>query len=101
MNGASPTVWPTRPWRWASCCNVIPGWSEGPDPESRDSGSGPSDHPGMTLQQLAHRHGRVGHTVGEAPFIVVPRHHPHQVAVHDLGLVHVEGRGMRVVVEVD
>src|SRR5260370_12606033 len=27
---------------------VIPGWSEGPDPESRDSGSGPSDHPGMT-----------------------------------------------------
>jgi chaperonin cofactor prefoldin len=20
MNGASPTAWPTRPWRWASCC---------------------------------------------------------------------------------
>src|ERR1700760_130574 len=27
---------------------VIPGWSEGPDPESRDSGFGPADRPGMT-----------------------------------------------------
>src|SRR5438552_6039005 len=28
---------------------VIPGWSEGPDPESRDSGFVASRHPGMTL----------------------------------------------------
>jgi hypothetical protein len=28
--------------------DVIPGWSEGPDPESRDSGFGPADRPGMT-----------------------------------------------------
>jgi hypothetical protein len=27
---------------------VIPGRVEGANPESRDSGSGPSDHPGMT-----------------------------------------------------
>jgi len=26
---------------------VIPGWSEGPDPESRDSGFGASHRPGM------------------------------------------------------
>jgi DNA helicase-2/ATP-dependent DNA helicase PcrA len=29
---------------------VIPGLTEGQNPESRDSGSGPSDHPGMTTQ---------------------------------------------------
>jgi len=28
---------------------VIPGWSEGPDPESRDSGFDASHRPGMTL----------------------------------------------------
>jgi hypothetical protein len=27
---------------------VIPGRCEASNPESRDSGSGPSDHPGMT-----------------------------------------------------
>jgi hypothetical protein len=27
---------------------VIPGWSEGPDPESRDSGFDASHRPGMT-----------------------------------------------------
>jgi hypothetical protein len=27
---------------------VIPGWSGGPDPESRDSGFGASHRPGMT-----------------------------------------------------
>jgi hypothetical protein len=34
---------------------VIPGWSEGPDPESRDSGFDASHRPGMTggtLQNL-------------------------------------------------
>src|SRR6185312_17491942 len=29
-------------------CEVIPGRCEASNPESRDSGSGPSDHPGMT-----------------------------------------------------
>src|SRR5882672_4664149 len=33
---------------------VIPGWSEGPDPESRDSGFDASQRPGMTM---------VGHTL--------------------------------------
>src|SRR5580692_1934675 len=33
---------------------VIPGQSAGLIPESRDSGSGPSDHPGMTRTQSAH-----------------------------------------------
>src|SRR5712664_1251930 len=64
----------------------------------------PGTRPGMTInlsEQLPHRHGGVGHTVGEAPFIVVPRHHPHQRAVLHLGLVHVERGGMRIVVEVD
>jgi hypothetical protein len=28
---------------------VIPGWSEGPDPESRDSGFDVSHRPGMTM----------------------------------------------------
>jgi len=28
-------------------CTVIPGRVEDASPESRDSGSGPSDHPGM------------------------------------------------------
>src|SRR5689334_13727486 len=32
------------------------------------------------LQQLAHRHGRVGHAVGKTPLVVVPGHHAHEVA---------------------
>src|SRR5690606_3222249 len=35
---------------------------------------------------LAQRHGGVGHAVGEAPFVVVPRHDAHQIALDDLGL---------------
>jgi hypothetical protein len=31
---------------------VIPGWSEGPDPESRDSGFDASHRPGMTVAGL-------------------------------------------------
>src|SRR5438874_8185687 len=45
---------PARPWssfRWicfaSDSLDVIPGWSEGPDPESRDSGFDAS-RPGMT-----------------------------------------------------
>src|SRR3546814_8401788 len=33
---------------------------------------------------LGHGDGRVGHTVGEAPLVVVPGHHPHEGAVDDL-----------------
>src|SRR5665213_1703384 len=56
---------------------------------------------GNRSDQLAHRHGGVRHAVGEAPLIVIPRHHAHEGAVHDLGLVHVEDRGARMVVEVE
>src|SRR5215510_12463474 len=41
---------------------------------------------------LAHGDGGVRHTVGEAPFIVIPGEHAHQIAVHDLRLIHVESR---------
>jgi hypothetical protein len=34
---------------------VIPGWSEGPDPESRDSGFDASHRPGMTVPGLLRR----------------------------------------------
>src|SRR6266849_5569925 len=33
---------------------VIPGWSEGPDPESRDSGFASSMRPGMTVKSRVH-----------------------------------------------
>src|ERR1700726_4622974 len=56
--------------------------------------------PRGSSDQLPHRHGGVGHAVGETPLVVVPRHHPHERAVHHLGLIHVEHRGMRVVIEV-
>jgi hypothetical protein len=32
---------------------VIPGWSEGPDPESRDSGFDASHRPGMTISDAS------------------------------------------------
>jgi hypothetical protein len=32
---------------------VIPGWSDGPDPESRDSGFDASHRPGMTEAKLS------------------------------------------------
>src|SRR5262245_8062470 len=50
--------------------------------------------------ELAHGDGGVAHAVGEAPLVVVPAHDPHEGATLDLGLVHVEHRGMRVMVEV-
>ena len=50
---------------------------------------------------LAEGDGGVGHAVREAPFIVVPGQHRHEIAVHHLGLVERDDRGMRVVVEVD
>ena len=54
----------------------------------------------MGSEQLAHGNGRVGHAVREAPFIVVPGQDADEVAVDHLGLVHVEDRGMAVVVEI-
>src|SRR5215475_8531669 len=53
------------------------------------------------LAQLTHRYGGVGHAVRESPLVVVPAQHAHQRTVHDLGLVHVEGRRVAVMVEVD
>src|ERR1700733_14644199 len=50
--------------------------------------------------ELAHRNCGIDHPIGEAPLVVVPRHHAHQRAVDHLGLIHVEDRGMRIVVEV-
>ena len=55
----------------------------------------------IAYEQLAHGNGRVAHPVGEAPLIVVPGQDAHQGAFDHLGLVHVEGRGIGVVVEVD
>src|SRR5271156_5017652 len=55
---------------------------------------------GESLTELAHRHRGVDHAVGEAPFIVVPRHHAYQCAVHHFGLIHVEDRRMRVMIEI-
>src|SRR6187399_2192550 len=41
-----------RGWGWPRrlVLPVIPGWSEGPDPESRDSGFDAAHRPGMTTQ---------------------------------------------------
>src|SRR5258706_3984757 len=45
---------------------VIPGWSEGPDPESRDSGFDASHRPGMTKLAAAHLAVENGHCPGPA-----------------------------------
>src|SRR5450759_4078484 len=57
-----PKRWPRWGFRlWRKCLYaggkratspVIPGWSEGPDPESRDSGFDASHRPGMTVVGL-------------------------------------------------
>src|SRR5215469_17859077 len=41
--------------------NVIPGWSEGPDPESRDSGFDASRRPGMTGLNFARQNYSLAH----------------------------------------
>src|SRR5688572_28485255 len=41
-----------------------------------------------TLDQLGHRRGGVRHAVGEAPLVVVPGQHAHEIAALHLGLVH-------------
>src|ERR1700722_1880783 len=45
---------------------VIPGWSEGPDPESRDSGLDASHRPGMTIF-TEHAHGKSSDSSGDRP----------------------------------
>src|ERR1041384_863030 len=55
----------------------------------------------LPLDHLRECNGGVRHAVRETPLVVVPGHHAHQRAVLHLGLVLVEGRGVRIVVEVD
>jgi hypothetical protein len=50
-SGGSPIVI-ARSEATKQSCTVIPGWSEGPDPESRDSGFDASHRPGMTEDKL-------------------------------------------------
>src|SRR6516225_11531879 len=45
--------------------------------------------------------GNLDHAVGEAPFVVVPGKDADKTLVEDLRLGHVEGRAVRVVVEID
>ena len=46
------------------------------------------------LDGLRECDGRVRHTVGEAPLVVVPGQDAHELAFHDLRLVDREDRGM-------
>src|SRR5450755_556646 len=54
----TPTSIFKQPHRHCEPDTVIPGWSAGPDPESRDSGFDASHRPGMTclLQFQTHLH---------------------------------------------
>src|SRR5258707_7949979 len=67
---------------------------------NRNQRNGRVAHCRAGSDQLAHRNRGVDHAVGEAPFVVVPRHHPHQRAVYHLGLVHGEHGRVRIVVEI-
>src|SRR6267154_1288028 len=55
--------------------SVIPGWSAGPDPESRDSGFDASHRPGMTMEASLTRLGildvEFAHRAGDDKIIVV------------------------------
>src|SRR5258707_10612015 len=53
------------------------------------------------LMQGAEMGGDLDHPVREAPFVIVPRHDADEGFVEHLGLGHVEGRAMRIVVEID
>src|SRR5438270_1575065 len=50
--------------------------------------------------QLTHRDGRIGHAVGESPFVIVPGQDPHEAALDDLRLAQIEGRAGWIMVEV-
>src|SRR5271166_2383391 len=54
----------------------------------------------QSSDELRHRDRGVGHSVREAPLVVVPGEDPHEGAIDDLGLVEMEERRMRVMVEV-
>src|SRR5579862_9498307 len=53
--------------------------------------------PASSSSQLSHLHGPIGHAVGEAPFVVVPRQRTHEALVDHLGLVEIQGGARRVV----
>src|SRR5206468_1638000 len=55
----------------------------------------------MPSDDLRHGGGGIGHAIGEAPFVVIPAHDAHQRSFYDLGLVHMEDRGMGIAVEID
>src|SRR6476659_7624894 len=82
-------------------------WSRVRNMSARPSDGATSNRRNATIahrpaksDQLAHRHRGVDHPVGEAPFVVVPRHHAHQRAVHHLGLIHRENGRVRIVIEI-
>ena len=78
--------------RLNAICRGITG-ATAPRPSRRGASRPASD-------QLAEGDRGVGHAAREAPLVVVPGHDAHEGAVQHLGLVHVEDRGVRVVVEV-
>src|SRR5271165_1454610 len=59
-----------------------------------------SDGIGLGLDHFSHRNRGIDHAIGETPFVIIPRHHAHQRAVHHLGLIDGKHRRMRIVVEV-
>src|SRR6516162_595275 len=69
---------------WASEWTTMTGSRDGPD-----------------LVEPAEIGGYLDHAVGETPFVVVPGEDPDKALVEHLRLGHVEGRAVRVVVEVD
>src|SRR4029077_15584223 len=56
--------------------------------------------PARGSEQLPHRHGRIGHAVGKAPLVVVPRHDADKGAADDLCLIDPESGRVRIVVEI-
>src|SRR5205807_7193080 len=62
------------------------------------AGCGPEATVGSSHR--AEMRGDLDHAVREAPFVVVPGQDTHKGLVEHLGLGHVEGRAVRVVVEI-
>src|SRR6185295_4823610 len=57
-----------------------------------------NEHPSSEPAEIG---GDLDHAVREAPLVVVPREDANKALVEHLGLGHVEGRAVRVVVEID
>ena len=53
------------------------------------------------LEQFAHGNCSVAHAVRETPFIIIPGEDAHEGAFQNLGLIHMEGGRMWIVVEVN